>query len=293
LKWGIERLNLATLIPLVLRASILLTVFAIGLRTKPQDLVYVFQRPRLLLRSLLSIDLIMPLFAGSLVAVTSLPPFADIALLALSVAPIPPRLPKKARTATGDGSYAIGLLVVASVLAIVLVPLSVDLLSKALGQRAEIPIWTIASILVVNVLAPLAAGILVHHFAPALAERIEKPLTMLGSILLAVSVIPILIMQIPAILTIGDGTVIAVVAFIFVGLAAGHLLGGPDPANRTVLALTTSSRHPGIAIAIANANFPEQELVVPTIALYLLLNILISIAYKKWAERRHPEAGDR
>ena len=68
-------------------------------------------------------------------------------------------------------------------------------------------------------------------------------------------------------LVIGNGSLAAIVAFVFIGLAAGHLLGGPEPANRTVLAFTTSSRHPGIAIAIASANFPGQKLVFAVILL--------------------------
>ncbi len=280
---------MATLIPLALKASILLTVFAIGLTTRPQDLGYVVRRPALLIRSLVSINIVMPLFASLMLAVTHLQPVVQIGLISLSVSPIPPMLPKKARKAAGDASYAIGLLVVAALLAVGFVPLAVHWLGKAFGTQSQIPTMTIALIVTTNVLAPMGAGLLFHHFARPFAERIAKPLAAVASIILIVSVLPILVTKMPEILSlIGSGTLVAVAAFVIVGLVVGHLLGGPDPADRTVLALTTASRHPGVAAAIATANFPHQTLVGSTILLYLVVNVVISIPYKMWFGHRVP-----
>src|ERR1700722_2594410 len=169
--------NMSTLILLVLKWSILLTVFVIGLSTKPQDLVYVVRRPGLLVRSLLSINFVMPLFAASLAAAVHLLPVMEITLIALSVSPVPPLLPKKARTATGESSYAIGLLVVVALLAIAFVPLAVELLGQAFGEATTISPEAIALIMARNVLAPLAAGLLVRYRARPFAERIARPLS--------------------------------------------------------------------------------------------------------------------
>jgi BASS family bile acid:Na+ symporter len=77
------------------------------------------------------------------------------------------------------------------------------------------------------------------------------------------------------------------------GLAAGHLLGGPNPANRAVLALTTSSRHPGIAAAIAALNFPDEKLAFSAILLYLLVNVILSLLYRRWFRYRYRGAPTR
>jgi bile acid:Na+ symporter, BASS family len=285
---------MAFLIQLVLKTSILLTVFAIGLSTRPQDIAYVLRRPGLLVRSLLSISVAMPLFTASMVAVTHLLPVVQIALITLSVSPIPPVLPKKARKTGGDASYAIGLLVVVALLAIAFVPLSVHFLGRIFGRQAEISPSTIASILATNVLAPMGAGLLVHYVAHSFAERIARPVSVLASILLVASLVPILFTAAPAILSlIGSGTLAAVAAFVLFGLGIGHLLGGPDPANQAVLALTTASRHPGIAIAIVSGNFPQQKHAVPAILLYLLVNVLLSIPYRQWYGRQYPETISR
>ena len=69
------------------------------------------------------------------------------------------------------------------------------------------------------------------------------------------------------------------------GLAAGHLLGGPQSEDRTALALSTSSRHPAVALAMASANFPDQKLIPAAILLYLIVNAIVSLPYLAW--RRH------
>ncbi|MEB3226743.1 MAG: hypothetical protein VKJ27_00025 [Synechocystis sp.] len=97
-----------------------------------------------------------------------------------------------------------------------------------------------------------------------------------------IGVLVILGKSLPAIVSLmGNGTVIVALIFIGVGLAVGYFLGGPDPDDRNALAVSTVSRHPGIALAIANVNFPEQKLSLAAIALYLILNTVITLIYLK------------
>jgi bile acid:Na+ symporter, BASS family len=73
-----------------------------------------------------------------------------------------------------------------------------------------------------------------------------------------------------------------------IGLAAGHLLGGPDPGDRTVLALATCTRHPGIAMAIAALNFPEQKTAVMAMGLlHMIIGGIVAIPYTVWSKRSH------
>jgi bile acid:Na+ symporter, BASS family len=66
----------------------------------------------------------------------------------------------------------------------------------------------------------------------------------------------------------------------------GHVLGGPEPDNRPVLALATASRHPAVALAIAHANFPEQKLAAAEVFLYLILSSILSALYLSWIKRK-------
>lgn len=277
--------------PLALVAGIVLTVFALGLSASPEDATYLFRRPRQLVRSLLAMNVVMPLLAAAINALFELHPAVEIALITLAVSPVPPLLPSKALKAGGGASYMIGLLVAAALLAIVFVPLVADLVGISLGRRGQMSPAAVARIVAITVLAPLAAGLIVRRMALAFSERIVKPMLWAASVLLLVGALPIVFTAMPTVVSlIGNGTLAAMVAFVLVGLAAGHLLGGPEAAHRTVLALATSSRHPGIAIAIASANFPEEELAVAAILLYLLVNALVSIPYLIWRRRRRDEA---
>jgi len=94
---------------------------------------------------------------------------------------------------------------------------------------------------------------------------------------------PVLFSAMPQVLSlIGNGTLLALAAFVLFGLAIGHLLGGEDESNRTVLALSTASRHPGVAIAFAHANFPQQKLAMAAVLLYLLVSVIVSVPYLSW-----------
>jgi len=57
-----------------------------------------------------------------------------------------------------------------------------------------------------------------------------------------------------------------------------------------VLALSTGSRHPAIALAIARANFPDEPNLAATVVLYLLVGAIVGMVYMAWLRRR-PEGG--
>ncbi|MNW21381.1 hypothetical protein D3C71_2222690 [compost metagenome] len=52
-----------------------------------------------------------------------------------------------------------------------------------------------------------------------------------------------------------------------------------------MLALSTASRHPAIALAIAKTNFPDEPFLAATIVLYLLVVTLLALPYVKWRRR--------
>jgi BASS family bile acid:Na+ symporter len=74
-----------------------------------------------------------------------------------------------------------------------------------------------------------------------------------------------------------------------VGLAAGHLLGGPRPQDRAALAVTAATRHPGIALMIANVNNLDKA-VVGAILGMLVMGLVVSTPYQIWVKRRRSAA---
>jgi bile acid:Na+ symporter, BASS family len=279
-------MNMAVLIPLLLKTSIALTVIALGLRATVGEATSLFRDPPRFARSVLAMVVLMPLFAIAVALLFDLHPAVKIALVALAVSPVPPLVPKKVLKAGGDSAYMVGLLVASAVVAIVTIPGAMELLQRIFAVPLAMPARAIAVLVLTTVLAPLAVGLAIRHFAPTLAQRAVKPVALVATVMLVAGVLPILFKALPeAVSLVGNGTLLAIAAFVSLGLAAGHLLGGPRPDDRSVLAVATASRHPGVAIAIAHVNFPDQRLVVAAVVLYLLVGAVLSAVYLRWHQR--------
>jgi bile acid:Na+ symporter, BASS family len=274
---------------LALQASIMLTVLGLGLTASQQDATYLLRRPKLLARAVLSMNIAMPIIAAMIATTFALPLEVKVALVALAVSPVPPIIQKKQISAGGRKEYVIGLLVAMSLLAIVLVPLTVLILDEIFGRAARITPASVAKIVLLTVLAPLLVGLLIRHWVPA-AEKAAGTIIAIAGILLVVGVVLLLYGLWPITRTyIGDSVVAMLAALAAIGLAVGHILGGPLAGDRTALAMSTSSRHPAVALAIATSGTvsePKPELAI--ILLYLVVATFISLPYQKW---RKPAVG--
>jgi BASS family bile acid:Na+ symporter len=280
-------MSMTAAILLALKVSIILSVFAIGLKATWADATFLFRRPGHLLRALLSMNVLMPLVALAVGAPFDLHPAVKIALVVMAVSPTPPLLPNKALKAGGTEAYTIGLLVAAAVLSIIVIPFSMEMFEWITGVSLAMGAGAVAALVLTTILAPLLAGIAVRHIAPTSAERLARPIGLLASVLLAVSAVPILIGLVRTVFSLTtNGTVLSLGGFALAGLVIGHVLGGPEPDNRRVLALATAARHPAVALAIAHANFPEQRLAGAAVFLYLVLSAILSALYLSWVKRK-------
>ena len=271
---------------LALKVSIPLQVFAIGLGAGWRDAVYLFRRHRLLAYSVLARNLAVPVIAILLIKTFPFHIAVAITLGLLAVTPVPPLLPRSQIKAGAHSSYVLGLLVSQSLLAIVLVPVTIELMDWALVAKAHFSAVRVAVLIAETILIPLAAGMLASMVAPKL-QGFAPQILIAGTALLIAGAMPLLFLGWTAFRALaGSGAILAIVIFIVAGTAAGHFLGGPRPADRTALALATPARHPGLAVAIAEANYPEHaRLVAGAVVIYLVLRVLLSFLYIRW---RHP-----
>jgi BASS family bile acid:Na+ symporter len=280
-------MTLASIILLALKVSIILSVFALGLKAAFSDVTFLFRHPRHFLRAFLSMKVLMPLIGLVMATRLDLHPAVRIALVVISVSPIPPVLPRKALKAGGKENYTIGLLVAMGLISIITIPITLEILGWLSGVPLSMRFAPVAVLVLVSIIAPLLAGVVFHKIAPTFADRLARPIGLVAIVLLVLSALAILISAAPAVWSlIGNGTVLSLAVFALCGFIIGHLLGGPEPDDRPVLGLATASRHPGIALAIAAANFPDQKLAAPAVLLYLVLTILLSALYLAWVKRR-------
>ena len=280
---GDKGMNLQQLIVLGIQASIVLTVFGYGLQATTEDALYVARRPTVMARSLVAMFVIMPIVAVAITAMFAFHPAVEIALVAIAISPIPPLLPRREVKAGGGRSYALGLMATAAVLSIAFIPVALDGIGRFFGESFAIAPGAVARLALLTVVAPFAAGLAFRAAAGRLADRLVKPVALIAMVLLAVGGLGILIAAFPAVMAlVGNGTILVIVAFVAIGLAVGHLGGGSNRDDRIVLAISTACRHPAIALAIAQATYPQETLVIGAILLYLLINIVVSIPYVKW-----------
>lgn len=267
----------------ILQASVILQVFAIGLRTSWESATWLFRRPKLLWNSILARNVVVPIVAILLVKIFSFHPAIAIALGVLAVTPVPPLLPTSDVRVGTRCEYVLGLLVSQAVLAIVLVPLTIQVMNWAFGAETHFSSSEVAILVGKTILIPLALGMLAWRMKPAL-ERLVPPLLTAGSAMLIVSAIPLLLIAWKTLGTlVGNGAMLALTIFMMAGTIAGHVLGGPLEKDRTTLALASSARHPGLALAIASANFPEQKLLVAgAVFAYLILRLILVVPYTNW-----------
>jgi BASS family bile acid:Na+ symporter len=100
---------LATILLLTIKASIAVTVLGLGLSTTAREATSLFRDPPRLFWSLVAMMLIMPLFAILVARTFDLDLPVKIALVTLSVSPVPPIWPKRSMQSGGtevlDGPY--------------------------------------------------------------------------------------------------------------------------------------------------------------------------------------------
>jgi len=115
-------MSLRMIVGLVLKASIMLTLFGFGLHATREDLLYLLRRPRVLARSLVAIFMVMPLFAilltrlGSFNRARGHRPHRSFDFTG------PPLLPRKVTKSGGHAPYGLGLMVTAASFSVVFVP---------------------------------------------------------------------------------------------------------------------------------------------------------------------------
>lgn len=270
-------MTLLSVVLVLFKVSIILSVFAIGLNATIPDVTYLFRHPGEFVRAAFSMYVLMPLLAIALFMMLHLHPAVKLTLLALAVSPVPPIVPGRALKGDGQDDYTVGLLVAASLLAIAVIPISVTYFGHVSKVPLEMSARSMAALIISTIWIPLLGGIALHDAAPEFAEQMFEPVSHWGTALLVLSALSVLIGSMPAIPSLlADGTLLSFVIFALAGYFIGDFFGRPDFETRRVLGLATATRHPAIAAVIAAANFPRQALSVPAIVLYLIISGVVT-----------------
>ena len=268
---------------IALKLAVVVLIFAIGIGSTPADLGYLWRRPALLARSLFAMVVLVPAAALLMVALLPLTVGVKAALLVLAVSAGAPLLLRKLGAVGGKG-YMFSLVVTSSLLAIVLVPAWIALVGRQFGVEVELDPLVVGGVLAKSFLLPLGAGFVLRFAIPARADRVAGRLMLGAGFVRSVAALVLLVLQWDVFTAIRWQGFAALTALLAIALAIGHALGGPEPANRTGLAIACATRHVGIAVLVASA-FPGPRTMV-LIGAYLVSSALVTIPYLHWRRAR-------
>jgi len=271
---------------MVLAVSAVFTVMvALGLGVAARELLWVRERPALLVRGLGSVLVAVPLFAVAVVQLFHLPRWLEIGLLLMAISPGAPVALRRSLGAGGHRSFAPTLQLSVAVLAVIAVPAWVAILNRYYyGGQAWVGPGPVARQVFIAQLLPLGSGIAFRHFAPRRAERWEPRIMRLGGLLLLVFLVFAGVELVSSVLRAGPQLVMASAVVTVLAITAGHLLGRPYGDTRTALAIGSAARNPGLALMVATLNSAPPDVGYAILA-YLLASALTLVPYVAWRRR--------
>jgi BASS family bile acid:Na+ symporter len=285
-------MTLTTALILLVKTSIITLMVSLGLGLDVESLAIFRHRPWLILRSLLGTCVLVPLVALLLLKLPisfQMSPGARYGIALMALSPSAPLTLRKANLQGGDRHLAALLQVAAALTAILSIPVLVD----AFRALYQVEGWNIGpktvalQVAAVQVI-PLTVGLLLRHWFPKFAARWAAPLQKAAFLVILTVVGLILFKVFPKLLPFLGENLVAIAAMVLmtaIALAIGYVLGGNGVEERTTTALVTSMRNPGLALLFAITHGREIPGVKLAILTYLLMTILTSIPFLRWAKR--------
>jgi BASS family bile acid:Na+ symporter len=213
-----------------------------------------------------------------------LPRAAEIGILLMAISPGAPVALRRSLDAGGHRAFAPTLQIAVTLLAVVSMPVSIAAFDEYYAGNASASPAHIARQVFTAQLLPLALGMVAARLFPALSARIEPRLRKVGGALLAILVLLALIDIGHVVVGAGLRITLAIVAVTVLALGVGHLLGGPEPAIRTAVAITSAARNPGLALLVATLNGASPA-ITATVLAYLVVAAFTVLPYVIWRQR--------
>jgi BASS family bile acid:Na+ symporter len=262
------------------------SMLAMGLSLTMAQILEPLKNALRVILALLANFLLVPLLAYAITALIPLDESLRIGLIVMATAAGAPFLPKLVEGARGDAAFGVGLMVLLMVVTIAYVPLVLPLLLPGV----EVDPWEIAQSLIFSMLIPLTIGLLIKSHWPDTADHWGPVMNKISSVAILVLLVVGLGMNIDNIVGfLGTGGILALLLFVIGSLAIGFLLGGRDPAFRSVMGLGTAQRNLAAAVMVTAKNFTEGDTMAFVLTAGILL-LLVLLPTAKWLGARQEAA---
>jgi len=279
------------IIKIVAPISVAVIVFSQGLGIAPgQVLAYFRERPWLMLRALAAALILVPAAALGIIFILKPPLPVGIGLAILvSCPPAPLMISATPKLGKGSAPFMASLHLCMAALAIITVPLVLDVISRPLGFHATVDIAPLAWILARTIILPLLLGMAVRAVATAFADERARTFALVGNIGLGLVVLIAMVALFPMLLKMDIKSYLVMAAVGATALAIGDLLGPADRNEKTSMAVECGVRHPVLALTIGTESFSQAQ-ALPVLAPCILTFIALATVYLVVRGRLTPAA---
>jgi predicted Na+-dependent transporter len=262
------------------------SMLATGLSLSVAQVVQPLKNARLVILALLANFVLVPLLAYGITRLLPLDQSLQVGLIVLSTVAGAPFLVKEVQAAKGNLSLGVGLMFLLMIVTILYVPLVLPLLLPGI----EVNPWDIAKSLIVTMLIPIILGLLIKANAAEDAQHWAPVMNKVSGVALLLMLVTGLGLNVANIISlIGSWGFLALILFVVGSFLIGFVLGGRDPAVRSVLGLGTAQRNVAAAILVSTLNFPGT-MTIPYVLVASIVLPLILIPVARWLGKRNVAA---
>jgi BASS family bile acid:Na+ symporter len=216
-------------------------------------------------RSLAANFVIIPIIGIIIAQFFDLPPQMRTGFLLLALAPGGLLALQFARVSKGNRVFAVALLFLFCLLAILVTPAVVLLFFHGEVAGKSLFGWLILMLFLLIVL-PALVGRGLQRLIPEHAPKLGLWLGRLSIVIFIIAAVMAGSYKSPAIKLMGTNGIEAIVLLILCAWGVGWLMGGPDVRNRKVLAISSSMRNVGVCLPIASNYFVGTDVSIPIVA---------------------------
>jgi BASS family bile acid:Na+ symporter len=229
---------------------------------------------------LLANFVIIPILGVVIARFFDLPPDVRTGFFLLAMAPGGLLALQFARVSKGNRVFAVALLFVFCLLAVLITPALVLLFFHKEGA-GKLPFAWLILLLLLLVVMPAIVGRVLQRLIPQHAPKLGLWLGRLSIVIFIIAAVMAGSYKSPAIKSMGTNGIVAIVLLVISAWIVGWLLGGPEVRNRKVLAISSSMRNVGVCLPIASDYFAGTDVSVPMLAfsgIMIPMNMLFALA---------------
>ena len=262
-------------------AFVVATMFGTGLKLTVQQIWQPLRNIRLVVLSLLTNFVLVPLFVYLLLQVIPVNEPVKDGLIIMALASGPPALPKLAQIVKGNLAFSTGLMMMLMFGTVFYMPIVLPLVLEGV----EVNSWDIAKPLIVMMIIPLVIGLLINNKSEDIALNLQTITFKISNFGLLLGLGVRLIVHFnEIIILLTNGVIFVCAIFIIFSFTVGYLLGGPGIDTQRVLGVGTAQRNFAAALLIGTSNFDDPNVISVIMVTSLLMMVSVLILGKNLPE---------